>query len=248
MHVKGSFRISAVACSVFLLACLGFTVAPPQVGGVELKMRWNPSPSAGVQGYRVYYGQSSRAYSDVVDAGQSTACSIGGLEDGRTYYLAVVAYGAFNEESDYSEEVVYCGVNIAAQAWVQASSESAATGQSALKAVDGANSRDSKDPKNDWVTQNESAGAWIQLSWSDIHEISRIVLYDRPAFTDQILRCTLYFSDGSSMAAGPLLNDGRGTSLSFPPKATNQITLVIEDTKGNRTGVSEIEVFANPSY
>jgi hypothetical protein len=196
----------------------------------------------------VYYGQSSRSYSDVVDAGQSTACSIGGLEDGRTYYLAVVAYDALNEESDYSEEVVYSGVNIAAWAQVQASSESAATGQSAVKAVDGANSRDSKNPSNDWVTQGESAGAWIQLSWNDMHEITRIVLYDRPALADQILRCTLYFSDGSSMNAGPLRNDGRGTAVSLPPTATNQVTLVIEDTKGNRTGVSEIEVFANPSY
>jgi hypothetical protein len=62
-----------------------------------------------IQGYRVYYGTGSRSYDQAkgrgVDAGGGTQIEITNLEAGRTYYFAVTAYDAAQNESDYSAEV-----------------------------------------------------------------------------------------------------------------------------------------------
>jgi fibronectin type 3 domain-containing protein len=61
-----------------------------------------------VQGYRVYYGTSSRAYLQTKGAGLDstgeTDFVVTNLQAGRTYYFAVTAYDASGNESDYSSE------------------------------------------------------------------------------------------------------------------------------------------------
>ena len=68
---------------------------------------WTASSSANVVGYNVYYGPSSRNYTNTVDAGTDTTAAITGLVSGATYYFAVTAYTASGMESDYSSEVSY---------------------------------------------------------------------------------------------------------------------------------------------
>lgn len=69
-------------------------------------MTWNPSTSANVIGYRLYYGTRSRDYSASIDAGNSTSVDVPNLVDGTTYFFAVTAYTAVYE-SQQSDEFVH---------------------------------------------------------------------------------------------------------------------------------------------
>ena len=57
-----------------------------------------------MQGYRVYWGTSTRTYGTSAQAGASTSYTIGSLQPGRTYYFAVTAYDATGLESAFSAE------------------------------------------------------------------------------------------------------------------------------------------------
>jgi hypothetical protein len=65
---------------------------------------WNANSEANLAGYRLYYGTSSRAYTNVSNLGNVTSTSLTLLE-GSTYYFAVTAVNTLGLESDYSAEV-----------------------------------------------------------------------------------------------------------------------------------------------
>jgi chitinase len=65
-------------------------------------LRWDPS--AGADGYRLYYGERSQAYDTTLEIGSPTQAAVGGLAPGHTYFFAVTAYNTAGE-SDYSNEV-----------------------------------------------------------------------------------------------------------------------------------------------
>lgn len=81
-------------------------VAPPATNRYPLTITWDKSVSTNVAGYRLYVGNASRNYTNLVDAGNSNTNSISVL-DGVTYYLAATAYDSVGLESVYSEELVY---------------------------------------------------------------------------------------------------------------------------------------------
>jgi Divergent InlB B-repeat domain/Fibronectin type III domain len=58
-----------------------------------------------LEGYRVYYGTSSRNYSQSIDVRNVTAYIISDLVSEVTYYFAVTAYDTSGNESDFSNEV-----------------------------------------------------------------------------------------------------------------------------------------------
>lgn len=68
-------------------------------------LAWDASEQ-GVEGYRIYYGTSSRNYRYVKDAGKTTGYTVSGLAEGVRYYFAVTAYGG-GAESDFSNEVSF---------------------------------------------------------------------------------------------------------------------------------------------
>jgi hypothetical protein len=53
------------------------------------------------------YGIKSGSYEYSVDVGNTTSCTISGLTEGTTYYLAATAYDTNNVESRFSEELVH---------------------------------------------------------------------------------------------------------------------------------------------
>lgn len=211
----------------------------------QTTLKWKPSPSIGVEGYRVYIGEASGVYTRVLDAESDSSCTITDLEEGKTYYFAVTARDGEGNESGFSEEIFYPGVNIAPHAKVEASSENIATKQTAVKAVDGVADGWPGDWTREWATLGEQDGAWITLSWDDLHAVNRVVLHDRPSLNTQVLSATLHFSDGSIVGVGPLADDGSPTNVTFPVKSVNQVTLIIDAATGSNIGLSEIEIFGD---
>lgn len=80
----------------------GAALATPQV-----TLAWDASPSSSVSGYRLYYGVSSRNYTNVLDVGDLTTATVSNLVVSTTYYFAVTAYDIAGLESDYSSEISY---------------------------------------------------------------------------------------------------------------------------------------------
>ncbi len=72
----------------------------------EVTLAWDPSPSAGVSGYKIYFGHASRTYHyPPVDVGNVLVAKLTGLEQGKTYYFACTAHDSAGNESGYSNEV-----------------------------------------------------------------------------------------------------------------------------------------------
>lgn len=150
--------------------------------------------------------------------------------------------------------------SIAQYATVTASSENSDTDkskdQSAIKAVDGiadgyatglANSHN-RFPFAEWVSNNEGAGAWLNLSFDKTKEVNSIKLYDRPNLEDQIIAAHLEFDDGTQINVGELPNDGSPKEISLGEgKRFNSVKLVIDGVSTTTTsvGLAEIEVFGD---
>lgn len=62
------------------------------------------SPLIDLAGYKVYYGTTSRNYSQNIDVGNVTTYKVTNLTEGLTYYFAVTAYDTSRNESNYSNE------------------------------------------------------------------------------------------------------------------------------------------------
>jgi len=69
-----------------------------------ITLTWNPSPSANILGYYVFYGTSSGNYGNVLWVQGSTQVDIQYLTEGVTNYFAVIAIDAIGMQSDYSAE------------------------------------------------------------------------------------------------------------------------------------------------
>jgi hypothetical protein len=99
MNTRHIFAISVAA--VFGMMVSG------SVRGATVTLAWNPSAGSSVAGYHLYYGGVSQKYTNMVDAGSATNCTVTGLNVGITYYFAVTAYDVVGLESTFSPEISY---------------------------------------------------------------------------------------------------------------------------------------------
>ena len=90
---------------LFLLIHSILYLIPINTYAAQLTIGWDASGGA-VAGYTMHYGTKSGHYDYSIDVGNSTSCTISGLQEGATYYFAVTAYNG-SGESDYSDELVY---------------------------------------------------------------------------------------------------------------------------------------------
>ena len=84
-----------------------FILIPSSAGAVQVNLAWARSTGPNVAGYIMHYGNYSRNYQYSVNVGNSTSCTISGLNEGTTYYFAATAYDTQQNESGYSNEVKY---------------------------------------------------------------------------------------------------------------------------------------------
>jgi hypothetical protein len=100
---RGLLRLLQTGAGLLLLAALG----GPIRGEQSVDMIWNPSPDAGVAGYKIHYGNGSRQYANIVDVGPHTTGTVAGLLDGALYYFAVTAYATNGASSSFSNEILF---------------------------------------------------------------------------------------------------------------------------------------------
>lgn len=101
--VKG-MRVIRIFGGILLLVLL-HSHAMALSNSYSVTLAWAASPSAGVTGYRVYYGAASGNYSNSVTVGNVTTNSVPGLLSGVTYFFAVAAFNAGGVESPLSNEI-----------------------------------------------------------------------------------------------------------------------------------------------
>lgn len=95
-----------------MLFIFAFFTALPAFGtddpaGQSVTLAWDASPDPTVVGYDVYYGVASGTYTNMINVGDVTSATIGGLVIGVTYYFAATTYDASGNESGYSGEISY---------------------------------------------------------------------------------------------------------------------------------------------
>ncbi|TSA30201.1 MAG: hypothetical protein D4R65_13575 [Verrucomicrobiaceae bacterium] len=99
---------------------------------------------------------------------------------------------------------------------------------------------------NEWSAKGGGVGTKAKLIWEMPEEVSSVWLFDRPNDKDHVLAARIKFSDGSTVEAGELPNDGKAPlRVKFSPRTINwmevEITKVGPQTKN--AGFSEIAVF-----
>jgi len=77
------------------------------VNAGDVIVRWDPNTEPDLLGYKVYWGTSSRNYTDFGDAKNNTSYRVPDLPEGIEYFFAVTAYDTALNESDFSTEVSY---------------------------------------------------------------------------------------------------------------------------------------------
>jgi uncharacterized membrane protein YgcG len=89
----------------FLVFFIIPTFSIQNIHAAEITLAWDQNSEPDIAGYRIYYGQESHSYTNVVDVGNYTSCVISDLEDGETYYFAATACNNDGYESGYSNEI-----------------------------------------------------------------------------------------------------------------------------------------------
>jgi hypothetical protein len=69
-------------------------------------LAWDESSGGNIEGYKVYFGLSTRAYSMSIDVSKATETTVFGFFEDKEHYAAVTAYYGFSE-SEFSNEVSY---------------------------------------------------------------------------------------------------------------------------------------------
>jgi LmbE family N-acetylglucosaminyl deacetylase len=139
-------------------------------------------------------------------------------------------------------------LNAALQATVTDSSEALGGNNAGTKAIDGdipsqfAGIPYGPITDREWVTNDQLAGAWIQLSWTSPVTVNEVLLSDRPDPSENVLAGTLTFSDGSSIDVGALPIYGTPYPITFAAKTITWVEFTITQAQGTATGLAEFQV------
>src|SRR5437899_9464718 len=73
----------------------------------SVTLAWNPDSETNISNYNLYYGGASGVYTNSVNVGNVTNCTVAGLQSAATYYFAVTADNTSGLESPPSNEISY---------------------------------------------------------------------------------------------------------------------------------------------
>jgi len=152
-------------------------------------LAWDYNQENDIAGYRLYYGNSSGNYSQVIDVGSNNQHNVSGLQAGVTYYFAVTAYDSSNLESDYSKELVHTTSIITHTITVSAGANGRITPDGPLTVNQGTNQTFSMHPDPDYQVLNVkvdgvSLGTVTKYTFNNIaadHTITAGFAYIGPA-------------------------------------------------------------------
>lgn len=150
----------------------------------------------------------------------------------------VIACGAWNSTH------VLAADNLARTAKVEGLGTSASAATDGIKQQSGSGEWVGKSP-NLWF-------GWIEfpeltLTWDEPQQINKIVLYDRPTDQEHLAACLIKFSDGSEVNVWAIPNDGSPKTVVFEPRTVTSFTIIPVDGIGWNIGLSEAEVYYDPS-
>ena len=74
---------------------------------IDITLAWDSNSEPDVAGYKLYLGNSSHNYTQVVDLGMTDQYTIRDLIEGTVYFFALTAYNQNGLESGFSNEVQY---------------------------------------------------------------------------------------------------------------------------------------------
>ena len=101
------------------------------------------------------------------------------------------------------------------------------------RAADGSVTGTPLHENGEWVSDDQHAGAWIQLTWPSERTLVNVVLHDRTLSSENVTGGTLSFSDGSSVAVSALPSSGAGMAVSFPSRSATWIRFTGDIRLGN---------------
>lgn len=95
-----------------LCSTSGLVAAAP-LYSAPVKLDWNPSTDASVQGYVVYYGLTNTPATNRIVVGTNLTVTVTNMLAGKTYRLYAVSYNALNVESTPSNQLLIAPAAIA---------------------------------------------------------------------------------------------------------------------------------------
>jgi hypothetical protein len=157
---SGSKKLSRniMSFSVLLVALLVSAWARAE----QVTLAWDANTEADLAGYKIHYGTASGSYTTSVDVHKVTTSSIVSLTAGQTYYFAVTAYNAANNESGYSNQVSY---SIPAPNGVPLTPATPSGASAALVNASIAFSTSTTDPNGDSLEYRYDWGAGVLSNW-----------------------------------------------------------------------------------
>jgi hypothetical protein len=90
-----------------LIFVMGLAFCSSAGAGESVTLGWNPSPSANIAGYMIYYGSNGTNYGQQANAGNNTSWTVTGLQEGTTNYFEVSAYDIHGNQSAPSSPIAY---------------------------------------------------------------------------------------------------------------------------------------------
>ncbi|QJE97081.1 immunoglobulin domain-containing protein [Luteolibacter luteus] len=90
------------------LALAILSLSDPVLGAISpgsASVAWDRNSEENISGYKIYWGESTRQYTRVLDVGNALEAVLTSLTSGQTYFCAVTAYNTAGQESLFSAEV-----------------------------------------------------------------------------------------------------------------------------------------------
>jgi len=97
-----------------------------------------------------------------------------------------------------------------------------------------------------WKSNDEGAGAWVNITFPSSVSLNKVVLWDPPD-SNNITSGHIEFSDNSKVYFGSLPPDGStGLEINFDQRDTSWIKIVIDSVEGV-AGLAEVDAYGEPT-